>query len=256
MELEEEIKNTQVIILAGGSGKRMSDSNLPKALQRVANKELIDRCIEHYAKHGFKDFIILVGYLHEAVESHVGDGSKYGVSIRYCVDPEGVKKVGKGKALKNAIQTGKVDLNKRAIITYPDDIFLEEDLPVKLLEKHLEIKESKGTIATIVCVSGTEYPYGVVLSYDGDVVNEFFEKPLVQIPTNTGTLAVEPEFYKMVEENVEMDREEAIEFEKSVLPKVIKAGKLNRVLIKVGTWIPVNTQKELEDAEKMLLNKQ
>jgi len=252
MDLKNEIENTQVIIFAGGEGKRMSDSNLPKALQKVAGKTLIDWCIEFYAKHGLKKFIILVGYLHEDVENYVGDGSRYGVNVKYSVDPQGVEKIGKGKAFKHAIQTGKIDLNKRAIIAYPDDIFLDENLPTDLLKKHLEIKDSRSIIATIVCTSGIEYPYGVVLSYDGNVVDEFFEKPVMQIPTNTGLFVVEPEVYNMVEENVEMESEEAIEFERIVLPKVVKTGKLNRMLIPTGTWIPVNTQKELENAERIL----
>lgn len=255
MEIESEIENTQIVILAGGAGKRMGNPDMPKALLKVGEKAMIDWCIESYARCGFKDFVLLVGHMHEDVENHVGDGSKYGVNVRYSVDPEGLKKVGKGKALKHAIQTGKIDLNKRSIIAYPDDIFLDENLPVFLLERHLEIKDSRNTVATIVCAAGTEYPYGVVLSYDGNVVDEFLEKPVLQVPTNTGLLAVEPEFYGMIEENVEMDAEDAIEFEKVVLPKIVKVGKLNRVLIPSGTWIPINTQKELENAEKVLQEK-
>lgn len=255
MDIAKEIENTQVIILAGGTGKRMGNPDLPKALLKVADKTLIDWCIESYAKCGFRDFVLLVGHLHKDIENYVGDGSKYGVNVRYSVDPEDIKKVGKGKALKHAIQTGKIDLNKRAIIAYPDDIFLDDNLPISLLKKHLEVKDSKKTIATIVCVSGIEYPYGVVLAYDGDVVDEFFEKPILQVPTNTGMFAVEPEIYGMIEGNVEMDVDEAIEFERAVLPKVVKLGKLNRMLIPNGTWIPVNTQKELENAEKVLEKK-
>jgi len=74
MDLEKEIENTQVVVLAGGLAKRMDSPEMPKALQRVAGKALIDWCIEFYAKHGFKDFVLLVGSMHEAIENHVGDG--------------------------------------------------------------------------------------------------------------------------------------------------------------------------------------
>ncbi|MEM5879230.1 MAG: NDP-sugar synthase, partial [Candidatus Aenigmatarchaeota archaeon] len=94
MDLEKEIENTQVLILTGGSGKRMGNPESPKALMKVGGKALIDRCIEFYAKHGFKDFILLVGFMHEKIEEHVGDGSKYGVKVRYCLDPP-IEKVGK-----------------------------------------------------------------------------------------------------------------------------------------------------------------
>jgi NDP-sugar pyrophosphorylase family protein len=249
----EEIENTQVIILAGGTGKRMGNPNLPKALQVVAGKTLIDRCIEFYAKCGFKDFVILLGFLHEDVEKHVGDGSKYGVKIRYCVDPE-IGKVGKGKALKNAIQSGAIDLRKRAIVAFPDDLLIDEDLPLKLLKKHLELR-SKQVIATLACAEGIEYPYGVALAYDGEIVEEFFEKPIVRIPSAIGLYIIEPEVYEIIEKEVDMNSNEAVEFERVVLPKLAKEKKLGRFLVEVGKWLPINTQKELENAERILQKK-
>jgi len=254
MDLKNEIENTQVVVFAGGAGKRMNDSSLPKALQKVAGKALIDWCIEFYARHGFKDFVLLVGYLHVDIESHIGDGSKHGVSVRYSIDPEGMN-IGKGKAFKHAIQNGRIDLNKRAIIAYPDDIYLDENLPLELLEKHLDESGEKKAIATMVCVSSVKYPYGVALAYDGDFVEEFFEKPLLQVPTSVGLLVVEPEVYKVVEDVVEMNVEEAVEFEKVVLPRLVKTGRMKRMMIQNGRWIAVNTQKELEDAERALQEK-
>ncbi|MEM5772901.1 MAG: sugar phosphate nucleotidyltransferase [Candidatus Aenigmatarchaeota archaeon] len=251
MDLKKEIEKTQVLILTGGSGKRMGNPELPKALMKVGGKTLIDRCIEFYAKHGFKDFVLLVGFMHEKIEEHVGDGSKYGVKVRYCLDPP-IEKVGKGKALKNAILTGAIDLNKRAIIAYPDDVYLDEEIPIKLLKKHLELKESKRIIATLACASGVEYPYGVALAYDGELVEEFFEKPIVQIPSTIGLYVVEPEIFKVIEREVDMNAEKAIEFESVVLSKLAKEKKLGRFLIEPKKWIAINTQKELETADKIL----
>jgi len=242
------------VVLAGGLAKRMDNPEMPKALQKLAGKALIDLCIEFYAKHGFKDFVLLVGHLHETIENHVGDGSKYGIEIKYSVDPN-IEKVGKGKALKYAIQNGKIDMNRRAVITYPDDIFLIDDLPLSLLKTHLEMKKRKNVIATVVCVSGIEYPYGVALTHDGNIVDEFFEKPILQVPSTIGLYLIEPDVYRIIEENVDMNLNEAIEFEKVVLPEVVRIGKLGRMLIPAGSWIPVNTQKELENAERFLQSK-
>jgi mannose-1-phosphate guanylyltransferase len=250
--LEEEIEKTQVIILAGGTGKRMGNPNLPKALQVVAGKTFIDRCIEFYARW-FKDFILLTGFLHEKIEKHVGDGSKYGVSIRYCVDPP-IKNVGKGKALKNAIQKGVINLNERSIIAYPDDLFLDEYLPLKALKHHVGLTE-KGVLATVVCAEGIEYPYGVALANDEDIVEEFFEKPIVLIPSAIGLSIIEPEVYRIIEKIVSLDDEKAVEFESVVLPYLAKERKLGRFLIEAGKWIAVNTQKDLELAEKILKEK-
>jgi NDP-sugar pyrophosphorylase family protein len=249
--LKDEIKNTQVIILAGGSGKRMGTPDLPKALHVVAGKTLIDRCIETYARSGFKDIVLLTGYLHEKIEDYVGDGSKYGVDVKYCVDPP-IKSVGKGKALKNAIQRGAINLNKRAIISYPDDVFIHENLPLACLKKHLELKEKRNVLATVVCAKGVEFPYGVPLSYDGEIVDEFFEKPIAFIPSATGLCIIEPPVYKIIEERVDMDDENPVEFESVVLSYLAKNRMLGRFSIDVGTWISINTQKERETAEKIL----
>ena len=248
--LEEEIRKTQVIILAGGTGKRMGNPNLPKALQVVGEKTLIDRYMEVCAKCGLTNIILLIGFLHEEIMKHVGDGSRYGVSVRYCVDPP-IKKVGKGKALKNAIQQKVIDLNKTSIIGYPDDILLDENIPLKLLGYHLRLRE-KGVLATVVCVEGIEYPYGVALSYDGEIVEKFFEKPIVRIPSSIGLCVIEPPVYEIIKEKVNMDDEEAVEFESVVLPYLAEKGKLGRFTIGVGEWIPVNTQKDVEIAEKIL----
>jgi NDP-sugar pyrophosphorylase family protein len=254
IDLKDEIEKTQVIILAGGTGKRMGNPNLPKALQVVAGKTLIDRCIEFYARCGLKNFILLTGFLHEEIEKHVGDGSKYGVNVKYCVDPP-IKKVGKGKALKNAIQQGAIDLGKKAIVAYPDDVFLDESLPLKLVKSHCGLTK-KGVAATIVCAKGIEYPYGVALAYDdGEIIDEFLEKPIAAIPSAVGLCIIEPEVYKVIEEKVDMNEEEAVELESVVFPYLAKIKKLGRLEIEVGEWIAINTQKELEIAEKLLQKK-
>jgi NDP-sugar pyrophosphorylase family protein len=254
MELNEEIKNTQIVVLAGGLAKRMSDSSLPKALQKVAGKALIDWCIEFFAKHGFKDFVLLVGFLHEAIENYVGDGSKYGVNVKYSIDPN-LEKVGKGKALKHAIQSGKIDTKRRAIITYPDDMYFDENLPASFLQTHLEAKKEKNIIATTACVSGIKFPYGVALAYDGNIVDEFFEKPILQVPTTCGLYLIEPEVYDIINEKVDMYSKEVVEFEKVVLPEIVKMGRLNRFIMPSDVWIAINTQKELENADRILQHK-
>jgi NDP-sugar pyrophosphorylase family protein len=156
--------------------------------------------------------------------------------------------------LKNAIQQKAIDLDKRAIIAYPDDLFLDEDLPLKLLGKHLELR-GRNILATLACVEGIEYPYGVALAYDGEIVEEFFEKPIALLPSAIGLYVIEPDIYSVIEEKVDMNDEKAVELESVVFPYLAKNKKLGRFLVKVRTWIPINTQKELETAERVLQEK-
>lgn len=75
----------KAMILAAGRGARMrplSDAT-PKPLLAVNGKPLIDWHLEKLAAAGFRDIVINVCYLADAIITHVGDGARYGVNIRY-----------------------------------------------------------------------------------------------------------------------------------------------------------------------------
>ena len=61
----------KVVILAGGKGTRFSGLTefVPKPLIDVNGKPIITRIVEHYSHHGFKDFIIPVGYKGEMIKA-------------------------------------------------------------------------------------------------------------------------------------------------------------------------------------------
>ena len=54
----------KVVILAGGLGTRLSEytHSIPKPMININNKPLIYHIMKHYAKYGFKEFYIALGY--------------------------------------------------------------------------------------------------------------------------------------------------------------------------------------------------
>lgn len=80
---------SQAVIFAGGLGERLKPFTLtnPKPMYPINGKPFMEYLIEQIKSFGIKDIIILLGYLHEKVEEYFGDGSKYGVNIRYAVTP-------------------------------------------------------------------------------------------------------------------------------------------------------------------------
>ena len=50
-----------------------------------------------------------------------------------------------------------------------------------------------------------------------------------------------------------MNAEEAVEFENTLLPLLAEQRKLHAFIVPRDAWIPVNTLKELEVAEKLLI---
>ncbi|WP_194791258.1 N-acetylmuramate alpha-1-phosphate uridylyltransferase MurU [Pseudomonas sp. UFMG81] len=79
----------KAMILAAGKGERMRPLTLhtPKPLVPAAGKPLIEYHLEALAKAGFKEVVINHAWLGQQIENHLGDGHRFGLSIRYS--PEG-----------------------------------------------------------------------------------------------------------------------------------------------------------------------
>ncbi len=266
--LEKEIAETQIISPVGGAGTRSVPPELaevvremygedalkalysPKPMLKVCGKPLIQRFIEFYAGWGFKEFVFLIGHGGEKIKEFIGNGTRFGASVRYSEDPH--PGAGKGKALKNAILNGTIDTNKRAIWAFPDDIILYENAPLELLLQHFYWRRRCGTIATVLLVPWIKSPYGIAEVQDGLIVR-FREKPRITLAASTGIIVMEPEVYKYVIDLVDMDAEGSVEFEAVVLPVIAEEGKLAAAFLPSGDdWLPVNNFKEWKKAEKLL----
>ena len=62
----------KVVILAGGLGTRISDytKTIPKPMIKVGGKPIIYHIMKWYAKHGFKDFYIALGYKGKIIKKY------------------------------------------------------------------------------------------------------------------------------------------------------------------------------------------
>ncbi len=78
----------KTIIMAGGRGTRISElfPDIPKPLIPIDGIPVLEREICSLASQGFRDIVLTVSYLHEKIEEHFGDGSKWGVNIEYLVE--------------------------------------------------------------------------------------------------------------------------------------------------------------------------
>ncbi|MBI5429812.1 MAG: nucleotidyltransferase family protein [Nitrosomonadales bacterium] len=75
----------KAMILAAGRGERMRPltDHTPKPLLEVGGKPLIVWHIENLARAGISDLVINHAHLGAKIENALGDGSRYGVRIRY-----------------------------------------------------------------------------------------------------------------------------------------------------------------------------
>jgi len=77
-----------VAILAGGQGTRLRDrtGRLPKPLIPLLGRPLLDYQLDSCRAHGCSRVLLLVHHAHEAIRAHVGDGSRFGISVEYAVE--------------------------------------------------------------------------------------------------------------------------------------------------------------------------
>ncbi len=89
-------------ILAGGLATRLRPitEKVPKAMVEVAGRPFIDHQLALLRRNGARRVVLCLGYLGEQVERHVGDGSAWGLEVRYSHD--GDRLLGTGGALLRA----------------------------------------------------------------------------------------------------------------------------------------------------------
>lgn len=83
----------RAMILAAGRGERMRPltDHTPKPLLRVGGRTLIEYHILSLAQAGICDLIINHAHLGDQIEQALGDGSRYGVHIRYSSEGEALE---------------------------------------------------------------------------------------------------------------------------------------------------------------------
>jgi D-glycero-D-manno-heptose 1,7-bisphosphate phosphatase len=105
----------KVAVLCGGFGTRLGDltRDIPKPMLPIGGRPYLERVLESFAERGLRDFVLLTGHLAEVIESHFGDGTRFGYTIRYSREAE---PLGTGGALRDA----RTLLGDRFILTFGD----------------------------------------------------------------------------------------------------------------------------------------
>ncbi|MFM0271603.1 nucleotidyltransferase family protein [Paraburkholderia aspalathi] len=86
----------KAMIFAAGRGERMRPltDTCPKPLLEVGGKPLIVWQIERLARAGFQTIVINHAWLGEQIEAALGDGSRWGVQLRYSAEHEALETAG------------------------------------------------------------------------------------------------------------------------------------------------------------------
>jgi NDP-sugar pyrophosphorylase family protein len=78
----------KAVILAGGEGTRLRPltSNTPKPMMPLANKPMMEHIVSLLALHGFDEIVVTVAFLANQIRDYFGDGSDFGVTMRYATE--------------------------------------------------------------------------------------------------------------------------------------------------------------------------
>ena len=150
-----------VAILAGGLATRLRPitETVPKSLVDVAGQPFAVHQIELLRRHGITDIAFLVGHLGEMIGDTLGDGSRWGVRLRYISD--GPRALGTGGAVRRA----RPDIGDPFFVLYGDS-YLECDYAA--VEQAFLTSGRSGLMT--VCRNDDRWDRSNVLFADGRIV--------------------------------------------------------------------------------------
>jgi mannose-1-phosphate guanylyltransferase/phosphomannomutase len=204
-------------------------------------KPVLQYVIELLSGSGFDEIIVTTNYLQEQIEDYFGDGSRFGVSLRF---PREEKPLGTAGSVKNAQQY----LDETFALIQGDNI-TDIDM-AKQLKYHLK----KNAIATLSVVKvGEPWKYGVVMLDRGSRIVGFQEKPASRECRsnliNTGLYILEPDVLDVIPPSQSFD------FAKDVFPILLEQRRILYAYRAKGFWTDIGSVEGFFEGSRWLLSK-
>ena len=188
-------EHMQAVILAGGKGTRLRPLTVytPKPIVPVMNRPFLLYQIDILKRAGITDITLSLSYQPDKIELLLGDGSDFGVNLRFITEPN---PLGTGGAYRFA-----ADEIRETTVVLNGDILTDIDI-ASVLSFH-QLKKSEATLV----LTPVENPsaYGLVETDDSANILRFLEKPKIeeldQIITNTinaGVYVLEPSILDLI----------------------------------------------------------
>ena len=217
----------QALILAGGEGTRLRPltTTVPKPVVPLVDRPFIRFMLDWLRSHGVDDVVMSCGHLASGVRNVLGDGSAFGLRLRYVEEP---RPLGTGGALKFA-----ESLLAERFLMLNGDVLTDIDLTAQI-EQH----EATGATATLA-LTPVDDPsaYGLVRTRKGGEVTEFVEKPAPdQIDTNhisAGAYVLERSVLGLLE------ADQPASIERDVFPRLVGDGLYGYA--SDGYWLDIGT---------------
>ena len=225
----------KVVLLAGGFGTRLSEytKTIPKPMIDIGGKPMLLHIMKLYAKYGFKDFYIALGYKGEMIKKFFNK-KFFDWNINLIETGKNTMTGGRLKRLKKYI--GK----ETFMMTYGDGLSNVN------LKKLLKFHKKNKKLVTLTAVRPPAR-FGAI-KLKGQRVSYFKEKSrLDEGWINGGFFVMEPEFLKYIKNNNTYLEREPLE--------IVTKKKQLAAFRHEGFWQCMDTKRDKEILEKSIREK-
>ena len=191
---EVKLNENWVVLMAGGKGTRLRPltDGKPKPLLEVGNKPLLETILKNFVQQKFQQFYISVNYKSEMIKTYFGNGSKWGIEIRYLEEKSSLGTAGGLRLIE--------ERPKEPLIVMNGDLLTQVNFN-QLLSFH-EQHQSQATM----CVREYEMqvPFGVVSVKDNQI-SKVDEKPTHRFFVNAGIYVLDPSLIEIIPQDGPFD---------------------------------------------------
>ncbi len=232
----------KVCIMCGGEGTRLRPLTFgrPKPCIPIVNKPSIQHLVSHLSNLGFNDVVITLGYMSEAIEEALGDGSLFGVNVTYVHEKT---KLGTAGSVKNAQKY----LEEQPFLVVGGDHVVGLNL-LEFYREHLT-NDSITTIGLISIDDPTEY--GIAEIDANYQIKRFKEKPspgeIFSNLASTGMYVCDPDIFDHIPAGEKFD------FARNLFPELMEEGYALKAWLARGNWSDVGSPRSLREAERWKL---
>lgn len=226
----------KAVILAGGMGTRLKPLtfSIPKPLLPIGKKPILEIIITRLKKIGIKEFILMVGYKAEIIQTYFGDGTRMGVKIEYITEN---KPLGTAGPLSLLSKKGFFKKNETFLL-------LNGDLLFKIDIKSFIAFHKEGKYDLAVCLRKhlTQVPFGVV-QIEGKHISGIEEKPTREYIVSTGIYLINSDMLRFLPYNRFFTMPEFIS-------KLISMNKnMGGYIFEEGQWLAIDQIEHLSEIE-------
>ena len=233
------------ILLVGGMGTRLMPltRDTPKPMLPIAGLPVTEHQLLAAKRAGIKTIVLATSYLSEVFTPYFGDGSKWGLDVRYAVEET---PLGTGGAIKNAAAALNITAGSdEPIVIFNGDVLSSHDLG-KQIQEHVA---NRADVTLHLTHVEDARAYGCVPVDENGRVTAFLEKMENPITNtiNAGSYVFHPSVIETIAANT------VVSVERDVFPALVTAGKKIYGYVEDAYWLDIGTPRALLAGSKHLV---